>query len=164
MTARRALLLVGSFWELVRFFLVLLLFAVVLQESADAGPWVFPWLLVVGSGNLLIAAGAGMLALFPDRYGRLIAFLRLGKVMSVFSLVLLLVSGALRGTATREALGMGRVAITRGAALLGVFVVDLFFLGVLFAWRREENTTNLPPGPAASSLPEYKETEVGDYH
>src|SRR5208283_3382194 len=50
MSVRRGLLLAGSLWELVRFFVVLLLLASLLQATSGAGPWVFPWLLIVGSG------------------------------------------------------------------------------------------------------------------
>ena len=162
MKARRGLLLAGSLWELVRFFLVLLLFASVLQGSSGAGPWVFPWLLVVGSGNLLIAAGGGMLALFPMRYTPLIAFLRLGKVLSVFSFILLAVSGALRIAADSEILGSGRRAITGEAVLLGVFLLDLLFLAVLIGWRAEE--PQVPASGPGARLPEYNETEVRDFH
>ena len=121
MRARRGLLLAGSLWELVRFFLVLFLFASVLRGTSGAGPWVFSWLLVAGSGNLLIAAGGGMLALFPERYARLIALLRLGKAMSVFSFILLVVSGSLGIASGYEFLGIGRRALTGGAVLLFVF-------------------------------------------
>jgi hypothetical protein len=160
MSMRRGLLLAGSVWELVRFFLVLLLFASVLQQASGAGAWVFPWLLVVGSGNLLVAAGAGMLALFPARYGRVIAFLRLGKAMGVFSFILLAVTGALRVAAGQEIFSVGRRSITGGAALLGVFLLDLAFLAVLISWRAQEP----PPDGAPAQLPKYDETEVQDFH
>jgi len=162
MKARRGLLLAGSVWELVRFFLVLLLVASVLQGTSGAGQWVFPWLLVVGSGNLLIAAGGGMLALFPARYVRLIALLRLGKAMSVFSFILLVVSGALRIAAGQQIFGIGRRTITGGAVLLGVFLLDLLFLAVLIGWRAEE--PQIPASGPGAHLPEYEETEVHDFH
>jgi hypothetical protein len=164
MKARRGLLLAGSLWELVRFFLVLLLFASVLRGSSGAGPWVFPWLLVAGSGNLLIAAGGGMLALFPGRYARLIALLRLGKVMGVFSFTLLIVSGALRIASGYVVFAIGRRVLTGGAFLLGVFLLDLLFLAVLIGWRAEEETREMPTGGPGATLPEYDETEVRDFH
>ncbi len=164
MKARRALLLCGSLWELVRFFLVLLLFAAVLQDASGASPsWVLPWLLVVGSGNLLIAAGGGMLAWFPDRYGQLISFLRLGKVLSIFSFVMLLVSGGLRIASGHILLGAGRFAVTGGTALLGVCVLDMLFLVVLMGWHGEQDTGE-QGRPGASTLPDEVETEVRDFH
>ena len=135
MSARRSVLLAGSLWELARFFLVLLLFVATLQDAVSAGRWVYSWLLFVGSGNLLIAAGAGMLALFPERYAELIGFLRLGKLMSVFSFVLLLVAGSLRVAAAREVFAVGPLKVSQGAVLLGVFLLDMLFLGVLLAWK-----------------------------
>jgi hypothetical protein len=160
MSVRRGLLLAGSLWELVRFFVVLLLLASLLQATSGAGQWVFPWLLIAGSGNLLIAAGGGMLALFPARYSALIAFLRLGKALSVFSFILLAVSGALRIAAGNEILGIGGRAITGGAVLVCVFLLDLLFLAVLIAWRAEE--PQIPQNGAR--LPAYDETEVRDFH
>jgi hypothetical protein len=164
MQARRGLLLAGSLWELVRFFLVLFLFASVLRGTSGAGPWVFSWLLVAGSGNLLIAAGGGMLALFPERYARLIALLRLGKAMGVFSFILLVVSGSLGIASGYEFLGIGRRALTGGAVLLFVFFMDLAFLAVLIGWREEHARPDVPPAGPGSSLPEYEETEVHNFH
>jgi hypothetical protein len=164
MLARRGLLLAGSFWELVRFFLVLFLFASVLRGISGAGSWVYSWLLVAGSGNLLIAAGGGMLALFPARYTRLIALLRLGKAMSVFSFILLVVSGSLGIASGYEILGIGRRAVTGGAVLLLVFLLDVAFLAVLIGWRAEQGPRDVPPAGPGSTLPEYEETEVRNFH
>jgi hypothetical protein len=162
MSVRRGLLLAGSLWEFVRFFLVLLLFASVLRGTSGAGPWVYPWLLVVGSGGLLMAAGGGMLSMFPGRYAPLIAFLRLGKALNLFSFILLAVSGGLRVAAGSEVIGTGRRAVTGGAVLLGVFLLDLLFLVVLVNWHAEEPLD--PAGGAGNRLPEYDETEVRDFH
>ena len=163
MKTQRALLLAGSFWEFVRFFLMLLIIAELLG-SAGAGAWVYPWLLMVGSGNLLIAGGGVMLALYPDRYPGLAPFLRLGKVMSVFSFLLLIVSGAVRVGAAQAVGQIAGVPLPRIGVLLAIFVFDLLFLAVLFLWRKGvPSPTALPPG-SASGLPEYRETEVGDFH
>jgi len=164
MKARRGLLLAGSLWELVRFFLVLLLFAAVLQGASGAGPWVFPWLLLAGSGNLLIAAGIGMLALFPSRYSRLIGLLRLGKVMSIFAFLLVAISGALRPAAAFEALTIGRGGVSGAAVLFGVVILDLLLLAVLIRWKSGEEPRPAPPGAQTEKLPEYDETEVQNFH
>jgi len=154
------MLLVGSFWELVRFFLVLLLFAATLQAATGAGPWIYPWLLLVGSGNLLVVVGAFMLALFPDRYGPLVAFLRLGKGLAVFSFALLVVSGGLRPL--RIVLEIGPVPVTQGVVLVLACLLDMLFLGALLSWRGADHKA--PPPPSGSELPEYKETEIRDLH
>jgi hypothetical protein len=164
MKARRALLVAGSVWELARFFLVLFLFAAVLKATAGAGPWVFPWLLVAGSGNLLIAAGAILLALFPARYAPIAALLRLGKLMSVFAFILLAISGALRLAYGFEVVGVGHRMLTAGLVLAVVFLLDLVFLAVLVRWRPEEHTAAEPTSEGEEKLPEYHETEVQNFH
>jgi MFS family permease len=164
MKARRGLLLAGSLWELVRFFLVLLLFAALLRGVAGAGLWVFPWLLLAGSGNLLVAAGIGMLALFPVRYARLIALLRLGKVMSIFAFILLAVSGAMRPAAASVVVVIGHRGVSGAAVLVGVVIVDLLLLAVLIRWRPGEETRLEPASVETEKLPEYDETEVRNFH
>jgi hypothetical protein len=132
---RRALLLTGSVWEAVRFFLVLLLLALLLDSEPARGPWLFPWLLFGASGNLLVAAGGILMAAFPSRYDGLTGLLRLGKALSVFAVVLLLASGGLGIVADREVAVAGPLAITLGPVLLGIFALDLLHLAVLL-WMR----------------------------
>jgi hypothetical protein len=162
MKTQRALLLVGSFWELVRFFLMLLLLAQLLGSVAGAGTWMYPWLLMVGSGNLLIAGGEVMLALFPERYAGLPAFLRLGKGLSVFSFLLLFVTGAARVIAGQSSVMVAGIGIPPIAILMVLFILDLLSLAVLLLWRSGGGTPQSPPG--SPELPEYRETEVGNYH
>jgi hypothetical protein len=156
MKARHGLLLAGSLWELVRFILVLSVLASVLQ-AAGAGRRVFPWLLAVGSGNLMIAAGGGVLALFPVRYAPLIVLLRLGKVLGVFCFILLVVSGALGLAAGNQIFGIGGRAITGGIILL-----DLLFLAILIGWRSGE--PQAPVNGPGEGTPDSKEMEVQDSH
>lgn len=163
MKARRALLVAGSVWELARFFLVLVLFAAVLRATTGAGAWVFPWLLVAGSGNLLLCAGSALLALFPDRYAPLVALLRLGKLLGIFAFILLVISGAYGQPAVQEVIGSGSRGITVGAALVGVFLLDLLYLAVLMGWR-SGNEVPAPPSDTHEKLPEYHETEVQHFH
>jgi hypothetical protein len=164
MKARRGLLLAGSLWELVRFFLVLLLFAAVLRGAAGAGPWVYPWLLLAGSGNLLIAAGIGMLALFPARYARLAALLRLGKVLSIFSFVLLAISGAMWPAAGYQVLQVGRAAVSGSVVLVGVVFFDVLLLAALLRWRAVDEVRPASGSAESGKLPEYDETEVQNFH
>jgi hypothetical protein len=164
MKARRGLLLAGSLWELVRFFLVLLLFAAVLRAAAGAGAWVFPWLLLAGSGNLLIAAGIGMVALFPARYARLVALLRLGKVLSIFAFILLTISGGMRPAAGFEVLRVGRAAVSGPVILVVVALLDVLLLAVLLRWKAVEEPRPASTGEETEKLPEYDETEVQNFH
>lgn len=165
MKARRGLLLAGSLWELVRFFLVLSLFAAVLHGMAGAPTWVFPWLLVAGSGNLLIAAGMGMVALFPVRYARLVALLRLGKVLGLFAFVLLAVSGGMAPAAGLEIAQVGAVSVRGSLVVVFAALMDVLVLVVLLRWRYPEEPRAAPTGaPDAEKLPEYDETEVRNFH
>jgi hypothetical protein len=163
MKARNGLLLAGSLWEIVRFFLVISLTALVLHPAGGAGPGVLPWLLLGGSGNLLVAVGGIMLALFPEKHEGLVGLLRLGKILGIFTFLLLILSGAMRTAAGGRVLDIGLVAVPRGSVLLAVFVLDLLLLGVLLSWRRGEGQRGLPPG-SGGAAPEYTEAEVKDYH
>ncbi|HET6450452.1 MAG TPA: hypothetical protein VFI08_04035 [Spirochaetia bacterium] len=162
MKARRALLVAGSVWELARFVLVLFLFAAVLRATTGAGAGMFPWLMVAGSGNLLVGAGSLLLALFPARYAPVVALLRLGKLLGLASLVLLVPSGALRTAAGIDMAAIGRGGLRAGAVVLAVLLLDLLFLAVLVSWRPDEDPP--PADPPGEKLPEYHETEVQHFH
>jgi hypothetical protein len=162
MNARRVLLFAGSLWEIVRFFLLISLLAFLLHADGGTGRWVFPWLLLCGSGNLLVGAGGIMLSLFPDKNGGLVGLLRLGKILALFSYALLLISGAMRMAIGLQVLAIGGLAVTLAAVLFAVFVLDLLFLAVLLAWRPGEARRELPA--AGAGLAEYTETEAKDFH
>jgi len=162
MKARRALLLAGSLWEILRFFLLISLLAFLFHAVSGTGQWLFPWLLLCGSGNLLVGAGGIMLALFPEKNGGLVGLLRLGKILALFSYLLLLFSGAMRIAVGLQVLSLGSFGVTLAAVLFVVFVLDLLFLAVLLSWRARAAQQELPA--AAASLDKYTETEVQDYH
>ena len=164
MNARRALLLAGSLWEIVRFFLLISLLAFVLRALGGAGGWVLPWLLLGGSGNLLVAAGGIMLSLYPDRNGGLIMLLRVGKIFAVFSFLLLVLSGAMRMAARIQVFTVGGLAFSQGVLLLGIFVLDLLFLAVLLAWRAPETPHEHPAAEAPTELSDYTESEARNFH
>jgi hypothetical protein len=164
MQARRALLLAGSLWEIVRFFLMASLVASLLQETGAPGSWVFPWLLVAASGNLLVAAGGIMLCVFPERYASILGLLRLGKVIALFSFVLLALSGAVRMAVGRQVLSLGGLSLTAGMVLFLVCVLDILFLTLLFSWRDMGAGRPLPTVEPQVALPDYDETEVKDFH
>jgi len=138
MAVRHAFILAGSLWETARFFIVLSLLAQIFSATGNSGPGIISWLLLGGSGNLLVAVGGILLSLFPDKYGELIGLLRLGKVLSVFSFLLLVGTGSLGLSLQIEVLRVGPFSLTQGAALLGICFLDLLFLAALVAWRREK--------------------------
>jgi hypothetical protein len=160
MNARRALLLAGSLWEIVRFVLQISLVAALLRAAAGAGPWILPWLLFGGAGNLIVAAGGIMLSLFPRRYAPTIALLRVGKIVMIFSFLLLLVTGALRAGAISRAFSLGAMAVSLGPILLAMFALDILFLVVLLAWKCDDDEGGAPSGGGG----QYGETEAHDFH
>jgi hypothetical protein len=150
MTARRVLLALGSLWDLVRFFLVLSLLSLLVRSAGGEGAGMIPWLLLAGTGNLLVPVGGLMLAVFPDRYGSLVALLRLGKGLSVFSFILLFLSGSIASAANAALLRIGGRAVTGRAAALALFVLDVAFLVLLM----------VPAHPRAA----VAQTEMKDFH
>jgi hypothetical protein len=156
---QRALLAAGSAWEAVRFFIVLHVLGVLFLGGGVVGRWMFPWLLFGGSGSLLAAAGGTLLAAFPKRYEALLGLLRLGKVLGIFSFVLLVVSGALGEEVDRAVASIGPLVILLGPLMLGIFALDLLLLVFLFGLRAEGSDQ-----PTDVEVPGYDETEVGHYH
>ncbi len=156
------MLLAGSLWEIVRFFLLISLLAFLLHAVSGTGRWLFPWLLLCGSGSLLVGAGGIMLSLFPEKNGGVVGLLRLGKILALFSYMLLLFSGAMRMAMDLQVLSIGPLAVTLAAMLFAVFVLDLLFLAVLLGWRAQAAQPALPA--ASANLDEYTETEAQDYH
>jgi len=140
MTARRLLLALGSLWDLVRFFLVISLLLLVVREAGAGGAPLAAWLLLAGTGNLLLPVGGLMLALFPDRYSSLLALVRLGKALSVFSFVLVLASGGLRTAAAASLLRLGGRTVPGSALALLVFALDLVLLVLLLLPSRAPGT------------------------
>jgi hypothetical protein len=136
----------------------------VLRALSGTGGWVLPWLLLGGSGNLLIAVGGIMLSLFPERNGGLIALLRVGKILAVFSFILLVLSGAVRMAAGIQLFTVGGIPFSQGVLLLVLFALDLLFLAVLLAWRAPEAPKQVPAPEAAAELSDYSESEARSFH
>jgi hypothetical protein len=155
---QRALLVAASAWEAARFFLVLHVLGVLLL-GGGVGRWLFPWLLFGGSGSLLAAAGGILLAAFPRRYAGLLGILRLGKILGIFSFLLLMISGALAAVVDRAVAAIGPLLIPLGPLMLGVFALDLLLLAFFFGIRAEGSDQ-----PTDVELPGYNETEVGHFH
>ncbi len=138
MTARRALLALGSLWELVRFFLVLSILALIVRSAGGGGAASVPWLLLSGTGNLLVPVGGLMLAMFPGRYSGLVGLLRLGKGLSVFSMLILFVSGSLATAVNAALLVVAGRTISAAVVVLVLFTLDLAFLALLVFSREKD--------------------------
>lgn len=148
-------LALGAVWDLVRFFLVLSLLAVVFRGAGGAGGPVIAWLPLAGTGNLLVPVGTLVYLLFPGRYGSLLGLLRLGKALSVAAFAFLASSGSLLalGSIPRVALGGRTVPAWIAAALCAV--LDAVFLVLLLLERGRGADA---PARTAESLPGAKDT------
>jgi hypothetical protein len=151
MTARRVWLVLGVLWDLVRFFLVLSLLAVVIRAGGGAGAALVPWLLLAGTGNLLVPAGVLLYVLFPDRYAGLLGLLRLGKALSVFSFILLAASGQLLATGRLAAVPVGGQSVPAWTAAALLAALDLVFLVLLLLEGRAAGHASPRP---AEGLPD----------
>jgi hypothetical protein len=171
MSARRVLLALGSLWDLVRFFLVLSLLVLLVRSASSESSMMIPWLLLAATGNLLIPVGGLMLAMFPLRYGNLLGLLRLGKGLSVFAFVLLLLSGSLRSGANAAVVHVGSLSVSGGHLALALFVLDAAFLVLLMipagqsTGRNAEQETarKLPAGGARLPVAGLADTEMKDF-
>jgi hypothetical protein len=164
MAMRRVFILAGSLWEIVRFFLVLSILALLFRGAAGQGSWILPWLLLGGTGNLLVAVGGIMLALFPLRYEGVMSLLRLGKALGIFSFLLLLASGAVGMTPNVVLARVAPLVVTEGSALIAIVVFDLLFLAALLFYRTGSGRGGLPADRVSVAPPQYTETEAGNFH
>jgi hypothetical protein len=155
--ARGVLFALGCAWEAGRFLLVLRVMDVVV--GVGAGHWLVPWLVFGASGSLLTAACAALLAVLPARHAAYLGLLRLGKVLSLFSFVLLALSGGLAAFIDRPVAALVGGTLPLGPVMVAVFALDLLFLA-LYAGLRVDTDRPVPDAEPG----EYNETEVGHYH
>jgi hypothetical protein len=167
MNARRVLILLGSLWDLARFFLTLSIVAAIFGSEGGWAAALLPWLLVASASCLLVPAAGFLLALYPGRYGNLAAFLALGKILNLFSFILLLLAGPLAMGARTALLRLGEVELTPLAVLPAVALFDLIFFIILVSFRMglhvEAESAGAVPRDAAA-LPENTEAKIEDYH
>ncbi len=141
MTPRRILLFVGSAWELARLFLVLSLLVLLYEVTGGRGSAIVPWLLLAATGNLLVPAGAVLLALYPERYGPLLGLLRLGKLLNLVTLVLIVISGLVSAAGAASIPRAAGAGLPGFVAVLLVTALDAVFLALLVSYHPE------PAGP-----------------
>jgi hypothetical protein len=135
MKLQRLFLFAGSLWELVRFFALLALLAVLFRSQ---GPMAIPWVLLVCSSSLLSPVGWFLLALYPQRYENLIGLLRLGKLLGLFSLVLLLVF-AYVSSEFIVPLESGTPGMIQIISLPVMLFFDLIFLALLLSLKPKDS-------------------------
>jgi hypothetical protein len=137
MSLQRPFVFAGSLWELVRFFSLLALLAALFRQEGGRGGLIIPWILLIASNALLSPVGWFMLALYPGRYGNLLPLLRLGKLLSLFSLVLLLVFAYVSSVLVVPT-ESGGAGIAQLIALPIVLFFDLIFLALLISLKPKD--------------------------
>ncbi len=166
MKTRRVLIFLGSLWDLARFFLILSILAAIFGNEGGWAAAVLPWLLLSASSCLLVPAGGLLLSLYPDRYANLAAFLRLGKILNLFSFILLLLAGPLGAGGRVVLFRIGQIEVTHIAALPAVALFDLLFFIILVSFKTdikvEEGNASL--NSEAEVPPDGAETKIEDYH
>jgi hypothetical protein len=158
MAPRRIVLFIGSVWELARAYLLLTLLASLFGQRGTA---IQPWLLFASTGNLLVPAAAVLLGAYPQRYARLIGLLRLAKVLNLFALLLLGISGLV----TRSSLIVPPFPGTHlpgGVVVFLITAVDALFLAFLASYK--EKPAGTAPRANASGRMDEEATDVEELH
>ena len=157
MKIHRVFLLLSSIWELLRFLFLFLAVWVTFQQILETNRQAVYWLLLFGNGGLLVAAALLFLYTDPARFRVLLNLVRLGKVLGLFSALLLVILEPISTQLTSLPLKFLAYRIAPFSILLLVAVLDLVFLFLLFSYRIEGIQTEGKDNP---SLPEYRETIV----
>lgn len=163
MKIRRVFFLITAIWELLRFCAIFLAVWIIFSRTLETNNQGIYWLLVLGNGGLLVAAALLFLYVDPERFRVLLNLARLGKILGLFSALLLIVLEPV-GTGLRFLnFGFLPYRVAPFSLLLIVSVADLIFLFLLFTYQIEQT----PPSPPVRGqqeqdppLPRYRETII----
>ena len=163
MKIRRIFFLITAIWDLLRFFAVFLAVWIVFRRTLETNNQGIYWLLILGNGGLLMSASLLFLYVDPERFRVLLNLVRLGKILGLFSALLLIILEPV-GTGLRFlSLGFLPYRIAPFSILLVASVVDLVFLFLLLSYQIEKT----PPSPLSEdqseqdpTLPDYRETVI----
>lgn len=138
----------GPAWELVRYFLFIVLLAATFSPSGGADLRTAPWLLAAGAGGLVMPAAFLMLALLPQRYAPYLPLLRLGKALEVATVALLYATGAVARDSLTPVLALRVPVLDRAPVAFGLIVlIDVAVLAALMGVRP---ATGSADGPGTS--------------
>jgi hypothetical protein len=163
MKIHRVVFLIAGIWELLRFCTVFLAVWITFRQILETNSQGIYWLLVLGNGGLIVAASLLFLYVDSRRFGVLLNLVRLGKILGLFSSLLLIILEPV-GTSLRFlSIGFLPYRIAPFSLLLVVSVTDLIFLFLLFSFRGEETppiTLKEEPKEEDLPLPKYRETVI----
>ena len=154
--------MITAIWELLRFCAIFLAVWIIFRRSLETNNQGIYWLLVLGNGGLLVAASLLFLYVDPRRFRVLLNLARMGKILELFSALLLIILEPV-GTGLRFlSVGFVPYRVAPFSLLLVVSAADLIFLFLLFSSQIEE-TPSPPPGGQEEQeppLPNYRETII----
>jgi hypothetical protein len=165
MKIHRVFFLFNAIWELVRFCCLFLAVWIVFHQILETNRQAVFWLPVFGNGGLLAVAALLFLYVDPRRYRALLNLVRLGKILGLFSSMLLIVLEPV-GTGLRFlSVDFLPYRIAPLPLLLVICVADLIFLFLLFSYHIEESSpsdgdSGTEQGKEDPPLPEYRETVI----
>lgn len=144
MKIRRVLFLIAAIWELLRFCAIFLAGWIVFRQVLETNDQGIYWLLIIGNGGLLVTASLLFLFVDPPRFRVLLNLVRLGKILGLFSALLLIILEPI-GTGLRfPPAGFLPYRFAPFSLLLVVSVVDLIFLFMLFSYQLERSSPSPP--------------------
>lgn len=164
--------LLGSFWEVVRFALVLLAYLTLLVPLRQ--PLLFLFVVWNSALSLSIAAAYIAMGLYPEKYSVYIHILRTSKIFSVIPGIAVFIltvkmnplfrtvpdpTYALLGAAESGAAGGGPYHLLRLLLVTVVTAFDLIFLLLLLLWGREKRKPEKPL-PPDEHLPQLDEVRM----
>ena len=91
MRIHRVLFLITAIWELLRFCAIFVAVWFIFRQILETNSQGVYWLLVLGNGGLLLAASLLLLYVDPARFRVLLNLVRLGKILGLFSALLLII-------------------------------------------------------------------------
>jgi hypothetical protein len=165
MTARRSALFyaVQLAWEFVRFFGLFALLLFRFRPALLDDPLAILWLVALGSTQLLVPAGLLFLVLDAGKRAILVPFVRLGKILQLFPVLLLLFALPFSRGLPHLPLTLLPPRLSTLPFLLAGVLVDLIFLFSLFAppassasppAHSKPQAPSQPPGPPANEAGE----------
>ena len=153
--------MITAIWELLRFCAIFLAVWIVFRQILETNSQGIYWLLVLGNGGLLVAASLLFLYVDPPRFRVLLNLVRLGKILELFSALLLIILEPVGIVLRFLSVGFMPYRIAPFSLLLIVSAADLIVLFLLFSYRIEKKSVS-PPAEGQQEqeppLPDYKET------
>ncbi len=155
MTKRKYSLLAILVWELLRIIIIFITLVSLISQSINSNKQILYWVLAVVSFQLI--SPLALLFLFIDwqRYQSYLNLVRVGKVLNIFSLVLVFFNFEPRRVIETFYLSFLDLPIYYFTVIITVTFFDLIFLVILLSYK-----LNKLEKEERDSLPEFSEIEV----